>query len=195
MTAFQSRWLEWSPLADPPENTLETPTQRTDKTDKSPSVSFVSASPRRSEGEIEPGSGMPASKIVAENVPLEWSVGVERLLALPRPDGVLPERWQTLLDDAVGFVETWGVQAAKLGWETADVFGVNRTKPFVRLDAAGLVRLLDGRPVVALTETEAVIQCRRDSRLTFRRKAPGVVPAIEQCLLWELPAMFDEGVS
>ena len=56
------------------------------------------------------------------------------------------------------FIERWAEQASKLGWGTADVFGVNRVRPFVRLDAAGLVRLLDGRPVVALTETEAVSQ-------------------------------------
>ncbi len=37
MTAFRSRWDEWAP---------KVPTPRTDKTDKSPSVSFVSSSPR-----------------------------------------------------------------------------------------------------------------------------------------------------
>jgi hypothetical protein len=52
MIAFRSQWLEWEPTTGPPKNTLETPNQRTDKTDKSPSVSFVSASPRRSEGEF-----------------------------------------------------------------------------------------------------------------------------------------------
>ena len=48
MTAFRPRWLEWNS----PKINQETPTQRTDKTDKSPSVSFVSASPKHSEGEI-----------------------------------------------------------------------------------------------------------------------------------------------
>ena len=122
-----------------------------------------------------------------EGAPPEWTAGVERLLTLPSPDGVASERWRTLLDDAVRFTETWGAQAAKLGWETADVFGVNRTKLFVRLDAAGLVRLLDGRPVAALTESEAAIQCRGGNRLTFRRKLLRWVPAAEQCLLWEPP--------
>ena len=118
----------------------------------------------------------------------EWADGVRRLIASSCPDGESPERWRTLQADAMRFVETWGVQAAKLGWETVDVFGVNVTKSFVRLDAAGLIRLLDGRPVAALTEYQAVIQCRGDSRLAFRRKAPGTVPAVEQCLLWQLPA-------
>ena len=39
MPTFQSRWLDWKPT--------HTPIQRTDRTDKSPSVSFVSASPER----------------------------------------------------------------------------------------------------------------------------------------------------
>ncbi len=44
MTAFKSRWDEWAP---------KVPTPRTDKTDKRPSVSFVSASPRPISGESD----------------------------------------------------------------------------------------------------------------------------------------------
>ncbi len=43
MPTFQSRWLDW----EPPQTLI----QRTDRTDKSPSVSIVSASPKRVEGE------------------------------------------------------------------------------------------------------------------------------------------------
>ena len=46
MPTFQSRWLSWEPT--------HTPIQRTDRTDKSPSVSFVSASTKRVEGESAP---------------------------------------------------------------------------------------------------------------------------------------------
>ena len=47
----------------------------------------------------------------------EWAHGVRRLIANPGPHvGLLPERWQTLQDDAVEFVETWGAQVlAELG--------------------------------------------------------------------------------
>ncbi len=45
MTAFRSRWDDWVP---------KVPTPRTDKTDKSPSVSFVSSSPRPFSGKIDP---------------------------------------------------------------------------------------------------------------------------------------------
>ena len=61
MTAFTSRWLDWQPsnstegrenggnggVRGTASTTPETLIQRTDKTDKSPSVSFVSSSPRR----------------------------------------------------------------------------------------------------------------------------------------------------
>ena len=119
-------------------------------------------------------------------VPDTWREGVARLTVLPCPDDVLPARWRTLQADATRFLGTWGVQAAGLGWSAHDVFGVNRIKPFVRLDAAGLVRLLNGRPIVALTETEAVIGCTTGSRQAYRRKLSGVVPAGEQDLLWEV---------
>ena len=66
MTAFQSRWLDWQPenstdgREDDDNGTVhgtapaspETPSQQTDRTDKSPSVSFVSASPKRFQPEI-----------------------------------------------------------------------------------------------------------------------------------------------
>ena len=119
-------------------------------------------------------------------VPPEWISGVDRLLTLPCPGGVAPSRWCGLINDARAFIETWGPQAARLGWSTTDVFGVNRAKPFRRADAAGLVLLLDGRPVAALTEASATIECGGMRRLTYRRKPPGEVREIEQCLLWEL---------
>ena len=90
----------------------------------------------------------------------------------------------------------WAAQAARLGWGTLDGFGVNKTRPFERLDGAGLVRLLNGREVVALTETETVIQCSTGERQSYRRK-PAREIAARRCALWELAAGpktgFDEG--
>ena len=83
------------------------------------------------------------------------------------------------------FTERWAAQASRLGWTAHDVFGVNQVKPFERLDGAGLVRLLNGRPVVALTEVEAVIECPNGARQVFRRNRPGVLSERERVLLWE----------
>ena len=73
MTAFTSRWLDWQPsnstegredggngsVRGTTSPTPETLIQRTDRTDKSPSVSFVSASPKRFQPEFGavPGDG------------------------------------------------------------------------------------------------------------------------------------------
>ncbi len=66
------------------------------------------------------------------------------------------------------------------------MFGCNKVRPFQRLDGAGLIRLLDGRPVVAITEAQAVIACRTGSRQTYRRKLSAVLAGVEQALLWQI---------
>ncbi len=119
-------------------------------------------------------------------IPDAWRDGVARFMVLPSPDDVLPARWRTLQSDALRFLETWSVQAAALGWTAHDLFGCNRVKPLIRLDGAGLVRLLDGRSVVVITEAEAVIACRTGSRQTFRRKSAAVLAGVDQVLLWEI---------
>ena len=118
-------------------------------------------------------------------IPAGWIAGVARLTSMTAPAGASPERWAAVVADAGSFLEKWGAQATRLGWTAADVFGVNAVKPFIRADAAGLVRLLDGRPVVALTENEIVIACPPGPKQTFRRKLAGVDTA-KRCFLWEL---------
>lgn len=119
-----------------------------------------------------------------------------QLTNMAPPAGVSPERWAVLVADAGNFLDRWAAQAARLGWSTLDLFGVNTVKPFERLDAAGLVRLLDGRPVMALTATEAVIQCSVGERQSYQRKPAGEMAA-RRCALWQLAAGsitgFDEG--
>ena len=118
-------------------------------------------------------------------IPADWIAGVAQLTSMAPPGGISTDRWATLVADAAGFFDRWAAQAARLGWGTLDVFGVNVVRPFERLDGAGLVRLLNGREVVALTETEAVIQCSTGERQAYRRKPAGAVMA-KRCLLWEL---------
>ena len=118
-------------------------------------------------------------------IPASWIAGVAKLTSMTPQAGVSSERWTVLIADAGSFLEKWAGQAARLGWTATDVFGVNAIKPFVRVDGAGLIRLLDGREVVALIENEIVIACPPGPPQTFRRKADGVVTA-KRCLLWEL---------
>ncbi len=112
-----------------------------------------------------------------------WVQGVADLLAMPpHPDWSEP-RWKTLQDDALAFLRAWAAQAHALGWGGLDLFGVHAEAPHARLDGMGLVPLLGGRPVVALTEDSAAIKANSGGTLTFlRRRAwpPG------RCLIWDL---------
>ena len=117
-------------------------------------------------------------------VPRDWFEGVRRLISLPCPRGISAARWGRLQMDAAVFLETWGAQASALDWCTVNIFGVNARAPFQRVDIAGLVRLLDGRPVVAMTADEAVILCPTGARQTYRSKGPE--RGSGQVLLWDL---------
>jgi hypothetical protein len=86
-----------------------------------------------------------------------------------QPQGVDGFRWREALKDGRRFLETWGSQAANLGWTANDLFGLHPIEPLARYDAKGLVWLLHGRPVVALTATEATIQASSGATLSFKR--------------------------
>ena len=97
------------------------------------------------------------------------------------PAGMRPDRWQEMIDDAGGFLDRWAVKAAALGWDTASVFGAHAERPVERVDCAGLVWLLHGDEVVAITADMARIRTRTGALQTYhRRPRPGVAP------LWEL---------
>jgi hypothetical protein len=87
------------------------------------------------------------------------------------PDAYYPAEWQQLRDDAGYFLERWAGQCSSLGWSLVDVFGVALTAPQARHDAKGLVPLLDGKKIVAVTAELAVIETATGNRLRyFRRK-------------------------
>jgi hypothetical protein len=85
------------------------------------------------------------------------------------PAGVGHDRWLQAREDAGVFLETWAEQAAALGWTAEDLFRLHPTEPMARYDAMGLVWLLRGRPVVAMTESTATIKSPTGSLLTYDR--------------------------
>jgi hypothetical protein len=120
---------------------------------------------------------------VPDGVPADRVQGVVNLLAMPpHPDWSEP-RWKTLQDDALAFLRAWAAQAHALGWESLDLFGIHAEAPHARLDCMGLVPLLGGRPVVALTEDSAALTAASVGTLSFRRHR-GWPPG--RCLIWEL---------
>jgi hypothetical protein len=78
--------------------------------------------------------------------------------------------------DATAFTSQWGAQAHAFGWTARELFGLHPVpeRPagnysrLSRLDDTGLIWLLRGRPVVALTETTAAIQ-GATAVLTYRK--------------------------
>jgi hypothetical protein len=72
--------------------------------------------------------------------------------------------------------------AAALGWGPHDLFGCDRDRPFARIDYAGLLWLLSGDRLVALTARTATIETRTGARQTYRRK-PNEAGRV---LAWEL---------
>ena len=93
------------------------------------------------------------------------------------PDLVPVNRWQLALDDARAFLARWGEQAEALGWTAKDLFGLHtpREKPqpsysrLSRYDETGLIWLLQGREVVALTEVTAAIVTSTGAVTVYRR--------------------------
>ena len=93
------------------------------------------------------------------------------------PAYVEPADWQRAVADGHRFLAAWGVQAEALGWTARDLFGLH-TPPeqpaanyqrLSRYDETGLVWLLQGRPVVALTAEMAAIQTASGGTLTYRK--------------------------
>ena len=88
-----------------------------------------------------------------------------------------------MCEDAYHFLRDHAARARGLGWTALDLFGAHRERPWVRFDCMGLVPLLNGAKVVALSDTEAVIEKPSGARVTWRRR--GQVPD-ETCLVWDL---------
>jgi hypothetical protein len=98
------------------------------------------------------------------------------------PSDVPPRRWVRFIDDCGIFLDGgWAAKAAALGWGPLDLFGCNRDRPFARIDHMGLLWLLNGRKLVALTADSAAIDTPSGGTLTFHRKPiePGAVVAWE----------------
>jgi len=114
-----------------------------------------------------------------------WDEGVARLNRDRPPIGVPIGRWQRFIATAVSFLHSpFRSIAAALGWSAHDLFGCDGDRPFERIDQSGLLWLLNGDRLVALTSEEAVIETQSGIRQTFRRRPDEV----GRVLAWELPS-------
>jgi hypothetical protein len=93
------------------------------------------------------------------------------------PEFVENDRWQQAIRDAEIFLKRWGAHAHALGWTAHELFGLHvvperPAATYRRLScdhATGLIWLLHGRPVTALTEMAATILASSGANLTYRR--------------------------
>jgi hypothetical protein len=94
------------------------------------------------------------------------------------PDLIDVADWQAAVEDGRRFLARWGDQADALGWSADDLFGLAPVPEKVtatyrrlsRVELTGLIWLLRGRTVVALTEGSAAIQVQSKSILNYRRQ-------------------------
>jgi len=120
-------------------------------------------------------------KAPSDHLPVAWIDGVARLRTMDIPDCFSAERWRYMVDDADAFLKQWGVTAVNLGWSTHDLFGVHPAAPTARFDAMGLIPLLHGNPVIALTETTATLRGSSGSIQRFSR-----IHKVRGIYLWEI---------
>ena len=117
----------------------------------------------------------------ADPLPADWIEGVSLLPTIARPACIRAPRWQQIIADADRFLGDWAAKASALGWKTIDVFGAHPTHPIQRLDCAGLILLLRGDELLAMTAETARIRTRTGAVMTYyRRPQPSAVP------LWAL---------
>jgi hypothetical protein len=82
------------------------------------------------------------------------------------PEGIEVDHWQQAIKDSRRFLARWGEKAAALGWTARELFGLHAVpdnpapnyRRLSRYDETGLIWLLRGRPVVALTANTAAIE-------------------------------------
>jgi hypothetical protein len=94
------------------------------------------------------------------------------------PAYVDADLWQQCLADARRFLANWAHQAEALGWTAEDLFGLHQPpaephpsyQRLSRYDQTGLLWLLRGHLVVALTETTAAIQTGRGAPIIYRKR-------------------------
>jgi TubC N-terminal docking domain len=115
-----------------------------------------------------------------------WANGVARLREISPPRSYPTHAWQQLIGDAESFLENWAPQGAALGWPGWSLFGCHRRAPWGRIQGMGLVLLLRGDEIAALTATEAAIRTWTGARQTYRRKPADPLHPAERCLVWEL---------
>ena len=153
-----------------------TPVLSSEINNVTPAHRFSANANRDSRGENESGGATCSVSII--ELPKAQRYRKTFVYLQIRPLALIPvERWRQCVEDGKRFLGRWGTQAEALGWKSADLFGLaplpERPHPsyrrLSRYDCTGLIWLLQGRPVVALTEVTAAIENPTGNITTYRR--------------------------
>lgn len=96
-----------------------------------------------------------------------WASLIEHRAAGTDPTSIPAARWQQVLSDAAAFIATWAEQADAMGWTEYDLFAVPPGPE--RWLRSGLIALLRGRPVIAITADAITIANPRGDPNRYRR--------------------------
>lgn len=176
-----------------PVETVET-VEITKKDNKNSIIEFCSDHHQPSKNKLQlwkdpvaPNLGPSDAGLSASNLALQaWASGVARLADMPTPAKFPAARWVQVTADAETFLQTWAAKAHQFGWQDWELFGCHRQAPWHRIQGLGLIPLLQGDTVVALTSTEAAVRTRTGAMQTFRRRQADPLYPAERCLIWEL---------
>jgi hypothetical protein len=136
------------------------------------------AADSRPSGATGTANGTPAGHRGTRGTPLPARYeSVYSALEARCPALVPGDRWQRCVEDGRRFLVRWSDKAEALGWTARDLFGLHQppAKPhpsyrrLSRYDETGLVWLLQGREVVALTETTASIRGAAGNITIYRK--------------------------
>jgi hypothetical protein len=122
-------------------------------------------------------SGNEGATGAVDQTPLDCLCHTFEHLESRSPDLVPSDRWQQAVQDSRCFLAQWGGQAEALGWTVRDLFGLapvpDKPRPsyrrLSRYDETGLIWLLRGRPVLALTKATAAVENPTGTITVYRR--------------------------
>jgi hypothetical protein len=122
----------------------------------------------------------PAPVIVATTAagyPLAWANYFGGMETGPKLECFGEHRWNVMTDDAAAFLKSWGKTAHLLGWTTLDLFGVHPAAPAARFDVMGLIPVLNGGRVIAITKEGVIVKAPSGATLSYQRtNQAGAVP-------------------
>ena len=117
--------------------------------------------------------------------PQAWAEALARLDPAHPPRDVPRQRWVQFINDCGRFLDSgWAQRAIWLGWAPINLFGCDRERPYAKVDQAGLLWLIEGRSLIALSHDIAVIASPSEGGQRHYRRRAG--KPRQNVMAWEL---------